>query len=112
VIGGGYVGLELAQAYRRFGSRVTIIEHGPQLIAREDPEVAEFVRQILTSEGIAVLLSAELVRVEGRSGEAVRMVVRTQEGERSIEGSDILVAGGPNSQHHRSRAGSSRRKTR
>jgi pyruvate/2-oxoglutarate dehydrogenase complex dihydrolipoamide dehydrogenase (E3) component len=94
VIGGGYVGLELAQAYRRFGSPVTIIEHGPQLIAREDPDVAEFVRQILTSEGIAVLLSAELVRVEGRSREAVMMVVRTQEGERTIEGSDILVAAG------------------
>jgi pyruvate/2-oxoglutarate dehydrogenase complex dihydrolipoamide dehydrogenase (E3) component len=94
VIGGGYVGLELAQAYRRFGSLVTIIEHGPQLIAREDPEVAEFVCQILTSEGIAVLLSAEVLRVEGRSGEAVSLVVRTQEGERTIEGSDILVAAG------------------
>ena len=65
----GTWGLELA-AYRRFGSPVTIIEHGPQLIAWEGPDVAEFLRQILTSEGIAVLLSAELVRVEGRSGEA------------------------------------------
>jgi pyruvate/2-oxoglutarate dehydrogenase complex dihydrolipoamide dehydrogenase (E3) component len=94
VIGGGYVGLELAQAYRRFGSLVTIIEHGPQLIAREDPEVAEFVRQILTSEGIVVLLSAEVLRVEGRCGEAVSLAVRTQEGEQTIEGSDILVAAG------------------
>ena len=94
VIGGGYVGLELAQAYRRFGSRVTIIEHGPQLLAREDPDVAEFVRQILSDEGVAVLLSAELLRVEGRSGDAVTVVVGTAQGTESIEGSDILVAAG------------------
>src|SRR6267154_3289767 len=56
VLGGGFVGLELAQAYRRFGSRVTVIEHGPQLIAREDPDVAEEVRRILCDEGIDVLL--------------------------------------------------------
>jgi pyruvate/2-oxoglutarate dehydrogenase complex dihydrolipoamide dehydrogenase (E3) component len=94
VIGGGYVGLELAQAYRRFGSQVTIIEHGPQLIAREDPDVAEFVTQVLTGEGIAVMLSAELLRVEGRCGDEVRMTVRTPQGEQTIEGSDILVAAG------------------
>lgn len=95
VIGGGYVGLELAQAYRRFGSRVTIIERGPQLLAREDPDVAEFVHQILSDEGVAVLLSAELLRVEGRSGDAVTVVVGTARGTESVvEGSDILVAAG------------------
>ena len=54
VLGGGYVGLELAQAYRRFGSRVTILEHGPQLAGREDPDVADAIRRILGGEGIDI----------------------------------------------------------
>jgi pyruvate/2-oxoglutarate dehydrogenase complex dihydrolipoamide dehydrogenase (E3) component len=94
VLGGGYVGLELAQAYRRFGSRVTIIEHGSQLMAREDPDAAEEVRQILSDEGIEILLDAEVLSVRGRSGEDVTLALRTAPGERSIEGSDILVAAG------------------
>jgi pyruvate/2-oxoglutarate dehydrogenase complex dihydrolipoamide dehydrogenase (E3) component len=57
VLGGGYVGLELAQAYRRFGSRVTIIEHGPQLAGREDPDVADEMRRILGAEGIDILVA-------------------------------------------------------
>ncbi len=84
VLGGGYVGLELAQAYRRFGSRVTIIEHGPQLAGREDPDVAEEVRGILGDEGIDILVSAEVLRVQGRSGQDVSLVVRTSSGERVI----------------------------
>ena len=59
VLGGGYVGLELAQAYRRFGSRVTVIESEPQLMARKDPDVAEEMRRILGDEGIEVLLAAK-----------------------------------------------------
>jgi len=94
VLGGGYVGLEFAQAYRRFGSRVTVIEHGPQLMGREDPDVSEEVQRILADEGIQVLVGAELVRVQGRSGKAVTLVVRTLAGEQTIEGSDILVATG------------------
>jgi pyruvate/2-oxoglutarate dehydrogenase complex dihydrolipoamide dehydrogenase (E3) component len=94
VLGGGYVGLELAQAYRRFGSRVTIIEQGPQLASREDPDVAEEMRRIFSEEGIDVLVSAEAVRVQGRSRENVSVLVRTPSGERTIEGSDILVAAG------------------
>ena len=68
VLGGGYVGLELAQAYRRFGSRITIIEHGPQLAGREDPDVADEMRRILSDEGIDILVAAEIRRVQGRSG--------------------------------------------
>lgn len=94
VLGGGYVGLELAQAYRRFGSRVTIIEYGPQLAGREDPDVAEEILRILSDEGIDVLLSAETHRVEGQSGEEVSLHVRMSSGERTIQGSDILVAAG------------------
>ena len=94
VLGGGYVGLELAQAYRRFGSRVTVVEHGPQLAGREDPDVADAIGQLFADEGIEVLLSAEALQVEGRSGESVRLQVRTPQGERLIEGSDILAATG------------------
>ena len=94
VLGGGYVGLELAQAFRRFGSRVTIIEHGPQIAGREDPDVADEMRQILNDEGIDILVGAETRRVQGRSGRDVRVLVRTSSGERTVEGSDILVAAG------------------
>jgi len=94
VLGGGYVGLEFAQAYRRFGSRVTMVEHGPQLVTREDPDVADEVRQILSDEGIEIVLAADALRVEGRSGSGVRVLVRTPQGERTIEGSDLLVAAG------------------
>jgi pyruvate/2-oxoglutarate dehydrogenase complex dihydrolipoamide dehydrogenase (E3) component len=94
VLGGGYVGLEFAQAFRRFGSCVTIIEYGPQLAGREDPDVAEEMRRILSEEGIDILLAAETRRVDGRSGEQVSLVVRMSSGEQTIEGGDILVAAG------------------
>jgi pyruvate/2-oxoglutarate dehydrogenase complex dihydrolipoamide dehydrogenase (E3) component len=94
VIGGGYSGLELAQAYRRFGSDVTIIESGPQLLAREDIDVSQEVRRILSDEGIQVLVEAELLQVSGRSGDKVTLTVRSPSGEQHINGSDILVAVG------------------
>ena len=94
VLGGGYVGLELGQAYRRFGSRVTVVERGAQLMGREDPDVADEVQRILADEGIEFLLAAEAVRVRGQSGDAVSVVVRMPSGEQTIEGSDILAAAG------------------
>src|SRR6516225_7575452 len=94
VIGGGYSGLELAQAYRRFGSRVTVIEAGPKIMSREDPDVAEEMRRILNEEGIEIVERAELLRVRGRSGEKVSLFVRAGSGEQMIDGSDILVATG------------------
>ena len=94
VLGGGYVGLELAQAYRRFGSRVTVIEHGLQLMGREDADVSEAMQRILGEEGIHFLMAAEVLQVRGRSGGAVSLAVRTPSGEQQIEGSDILVAAG------------------
>jgi len=94
VLGGGYVGLEFAQAYRRFGSRVTIIQNGPQLLNQEDPDVAQEMQRILGNEGIACLTSAQTVRVDGRSGKDVSILVRTAGGEQRIEGSDLLVAAG------------------
>jgi pyruvate/2-oxoglutarate dehydrogenase complex dihydrolipoamide dehydrogenase (E3) component len=94
VIGGGYAGLELAQAYRRFGSNVTIIESGPQLMGRDDIDVSQEMRRNLSDEGIQVHVAAELLNVRGRSGEKVSLVVRTASGEQNIDGSDILVAVG------------------
>jgi pyruvate/2-oxoglutarate dehydrogenase complex dihydrolipoamide dehydrogenase (E3) component len=94
VVGGGYSGLELAQAYRRFGSDVTIIESGPQLLAREDTDVSREMRRILGDEGIQILVEAELLQVRGRSGDKVTLTVRTPSGERHVDGSDILVAVG------------------
>ena len=92
VLGGGYVGLELAQAYRRFGSQVTVIHRGPQVMSREDPDIAEAVHSILSEEGIRFVLSAELVAVQGRSGEGVSLTARMPTGTQTIEASDILVA--------------------
>jgi pyruvate/2-oxoglutarate dehydrogenase complex dihydrolipoamide dehydrogenase (E3) component len=96
VLGGGYVGLELAQVYRRFGSRVTIVQHGPHLADREDLDVADEVHKAFTDEGIGMLVAAHTVRVEGRSGDHVRLLVRTPSGEQTIDGTDILVATGRN----------------
>jgi pyruvate/2-oxoglutarate dehydrogenase complex dihydrolipoamide dehydrogenase (E3) component len=94
VIGGGYVGLEMAQAYRRFGSDVTIIEPGPRLMNREDIDVSQEMLRILSDEGIQVLLEAQVLQVRGQSGNKVDLVVRTPSGEKNIDGSDILVAAG------------------
>ena len=94
LIGGGYVGLEMAQAYRRFGSRVTVIEPASRIMSREDPDVADELQRILGSEGIQFIVAAEILHVRGRSGEEVAVAVRTASGERKIEGSDILVATG------------------
>jgi pyruvate/2-oxoglutarate dehydrogenase complex dihydrolipoamide dehydrogenase (E3) component len=94
ILGGGYTGIELAQAFRRFGSRVTIVEPGRQLMGREDADVAEEMQRVLNSEGIDVLLNAKPANVRGLSGDAVTLTVRTDKGEQMIEGSDLLVAVG------------------
>jgi pyruvate/2-oxoglutarate dehydrogenase complex dihydrolipoamide dehydrogenase (E3) component len=94
VLGGGYTGVEMAQAYRRFGSRVTIVEPGPQLMNREDADVAKEMERILAGEGIEILLAAVPIAARGRSGERVSITVRMAAGEQKIEGSDLLVAVG------------------
>jgi len=94
VLGGGYVGIEMAQGFRRFGSRVTIIEPGRQLMSREDADVGEEIQRILTGEDVLVLLGAEPIYVHGRSGDKVTVTVRTTSGGQEIEGSDLLVAVG------------------
>ncbi|HWE38620.1 MAG TPA: FAD-dependent oxidoreductase [Isosphaeraceae bacterium] len=90
VLGGGYVGLELAQAFRRFGSLVTVVERNGALIHREDPDVTEAIERLFRDEGIDVLTGTAVRRVEGRSGGSVRL--QTARG--AIEGTHLLVAGG------------------
>ncbi len=94
VIGGGYSGLEFAQAYRRFGADVTVIDSGPQLMGREDPDVSTEIRRILSDEGVQVHVGVEILRVQGQSGRQVSVVVRSGSGEQTIAGSDVLVAAG------------------
>jgi pyruvate/2-oxoglutarate dehydrogenase complex dihydrolipoamide dehydrogenase (E3) component len=94
VLGGGYIGLEMAQAFRRFGSRVTIVEYKSQLVGREDPDVADEIHKVLTNEGIECMLGTEVIRVDGQSGKVVELSVRTAQGESTITGSDLLVAAG------------------
>src|SRR5438876_11051629 len=94
VLGGGYVGLEFAQAYRRFGSRVTIIQQGSQLLSQEDRDISDEMLRLLSGEGIECLVAAQTLRVHGRSGKDVTLAVRAPAGEQRIEGSDILVAVG------------------
>src|SRR5262249_7363193 len=77
ILGGGHVGLEFAQAMRRFGSRVTIIQRGPRLLKREDPDVADALLELMTDEGVEVLLRAEVLSVSGRSGTGVALRVRS-----------------------------------
>ena len=94
------MGLEFAQAMRRFGSRVTILERSRQLIGREDPDVAEAILYLFQDEGIEVLFDTEFVEVDGLSGQGVRVHLRNSRGEHASEGSDILAAAGrvPNTQ--------------
>jgi pyruvate/2-oxoglutarate dehydrogenase complex dihydrolipoamide dehydrogenase (E3) component len=94
ILGGGYVGLEFAQAMRRFGSRVTIVQRGPRLLEREDPDVADALLELMTDEGVEVLLQSEVLSVTGRSGTGVALRVRARTAERTFDASDVLVAAG------------------
>ena len=99
VLGGGYVGLEFGQMFRRFGSAVTIIQRGSHLLAREDDDVAEEVARILQEDGIEVLLETKPLHVE-RTGEGtIQLALKTPAGERALTGSHLLLAAGrtPNS---------------
>ena len=100
VIGGGYVGIELSQAMRRFGSKVTVIDRNPRLMSREDQDVCEALRNLLEDEGIDVHLNARIKRVSGKSGQSVGIVIEQNGAEKVIVGSHVLVALGrtPNTQ--------------
>jgi pyruvate/2-oxoglutarate dehydrogenase complex dihydrolipoamide dehydrogenase (E3) component len=93
VLGGGYVGLEFGQMFRRFGSRVTIVQRIGQLLGREDQDVAEAVFNLMQEDGIEVLLNTEAVRVQ-KDGPQIRLTVRTTESEQILGGSHLLLAVG------------------
>jgi pyruvate/2-oxoglutarate dehydrogenase complex dihydrolipoamide dehydrogenase (E3) component len=102
VIGGSYIGLEFGQMFRRFGSRVSIVQRGPQLMDREDADVAEAVRDILVEDGIEVYLEAEVLnagRGQGDGNDNVMLELQLPGGPMRLQGSHVLVATGrtPNS---------------
>jgi pyruvate/2-oxoglutarate dehydrogenase complex dihydrolipoamide dehydrogenase (E3) component len=94
VIGGGYVGIELSQAMRRFGSQVTIIQRKQRLMAKEDEDVCEALRSMLQDEDIEILLVARVKQLSGKSGDAVSIVVDQNGVEKTVSGSHVLVASG------------------
>jgi pyruvate/2-oxoglutarate dehydrogenase complex dihydrolipoamide dehydrogenase (E3) component len=94
VLGGGYVGLEFGQMFRRFGSQVTVVQAAPRLMGREDPDVADEVAAILREDGIEILLDTAAVAAEQDAGGAIRLTVRGPDGEEILEGSHLLVAAG------------------
>jgi pyruvate/2-oxoglutarate dehydrogenase complex dihydrolipoamide dehydrogenase (E3) component len=94
VIGGGYVGLEFAQAMRRFGSRVSILDRNDRLMHREDEDVSETLRSVFEDEGIDLLLNTRFREVWGRSGEKVGLVIEQNGQQRTLEGTHLLVAAG------------------
>jgi pyruvate/2-oxoglutarate dehydrogenase complex dihydrolipoamide dehydrogenase (E3) component len=94
VLGGGFIGLEFAQMFRRFGSEVTVVERAPRLAGREDEDVADAIEQILREDGITVRTAAEVVRVSAATGGGVQVEVRAGELEYQIRGSHLLVAVG------------------
>ncbi len=92
VIGGGYIGLEFGQMYRRFGSDVTIVQREPRLIPREDPDVSEAVRKILEEDGIKVEVDAAIERIERRADGDIEVHFVCQDCTRSVSGSHLLIA--------------------
>jgi len=94
ILGGGYVGLEFAQAMRRLGSLVTVIEHHPRLVAAEDPDVSEAIEQLFADEGIDVSLNTNVWSVSGKSGGEVRLNATQGDSKIVLDGSHLLVATG------------------
>jgi pyruvate/2-oxoglutarate dehydrogenase complex dihydrolipoamide dehydrogenase (E3) component len=94
VLGGSYVGLEFAQMFRRFGSAVTVVQRGKQLMSREDTDVAEAVEEIMREDGIEVLLETQTRRAERGDDGKIQLTLSTPEGESTLEGSHLLVAAG------------------
>ena len=92
ILGGGYIGCEFAQMFRRFGSNVTLIERSEAFLPREDPDVAEQVLQVFREDGIDVRLGASVQHLRGRSGQSVQVRFETRAGVETLEGTDLLAA--------------------
>jgi pyruvate/2-oxoglutarate dehydrogenase complex dihydrolipoamide dehydrogenase (E3) component len=94
LLGGGYIGLEMGQFYRRMGSRVTVVERGPRLMEREEPEAAEALQRYLEGEGISFLLGAEATGIERAGAGGISLMVRQGNVTRTVAGSHLFVATG------------------
>src|SRR3984957_4484002 len=94
ILGGGFVGLEFAQAMRRFGARVTVVERNPSIAHREDSDVAEVLQQLFHDDGIEIIADAKVNRVEGSSGRSVTLHLQLPSGETELQGSHLLIATG------------------
>ena len=94
ILGGGYVGLEFGQLFRRLGSKVTVVERGLQLLGREDADIAAAVADVLREDGLEVLLGAEALRVEQGGAGEIQLTIGTARGEQTLQGSHLLVAAG------------------
>src|SRR5690606_28971789 len=94
VIGGGYIGCEFAQMFRRFGSQVTLIDRNEAFLRREDPDVAAQILQFFQEDGIEVILGASAQQVEWMTDQTVRVRLQSSSGGRTIEGSHLLAAVG------------------
>jgi pyruvate/2-oxoglutarate dehydrogenase complex dihydrolipoamide dehydrogenase (E3) component len=94
VVGGGYVGVEMAQAMLRFGSKVTVIDRNGQLMSKEDEDVCVALKRLLDDDGIAVCLNAQIKRVSGKSGDSVTMVFEQNGTDKTLTGTHLLVATG------------------
>jgi len=94
VLGGGYVGMELSQAMRRFGSKVSIIEHHDRLVHHEDDDVTDALRSLFEDEGIELVMNTRIKRVSGKSGGLVNIVLEQKGAEKTLTGTHLLVAAG------------------
>jgi pyruvate/2-oxoglutarate dehydrogenase complex dihydrolipoamide dehydrogenase (E3) component len=101
VLGAGYVGLELAQGMRRFGSKVTLIDRNDRLLHREDDDVTQALADLFRDEGIDAILNARVLRVSGKSGDSVTVVVEQGGREKTLAGTHLLIASGrrPNTEN-------------
>src|SRR5260370_8787904 len=100
ILGGGYIGLEFGQMFRRYGSRVTVLHTGKQIVSREDPEIAAELQKALAAEGIQFLLDTRTTRVENKNG-AVTLSLEGPAGSSNVTASLLLIAAGrgPNTHH-------------
>ncbi len=98
VIGGGYVGVELSQAMRRFGSKVTVVDRNGRLMSKEDSDVCDALRNLLADEGIDILLNARMKQVSGKSGDSVSVAIEQNGMEKVLKGSHLLVGRHPNTE--------------
>jgi len=94
IIGGGYIGLEFAQAMRRLGSQVTIIERNDRLAHREDKDISDALQELCKDEGIEFIFNTKITKVEGKSGGLVKLSVQQNDSALTLEGTHLLVASG------------------